>query len=79
MTRLSAALLAAAVATVVDGHRGTAAWAATSWTPLGPFGGSVQTLTVDPSAAGALYASLGAAGVFRSRDGGGHWLPSTAG
>src|ERR1700710_2067352 len=46
-----------------------------TWKPLGPFGGSVPTLTVDPTAAGGLYATLGPQGVFRSRDGGGSWAP----
>jgi photosystem II stability/assembly factor-like uncharacterized protein len=44
-----------------------------TWKPLGPFGGSVQTLAVDPSDAGVLYVTLGQQGVFRSRDGGRSW------
>ncbi len=76
MTRLSAALLAAAVATAIAAP---AASAATSWTPLGPFGGSVQTLTVAASDPRTLYASLNAAGLFRSADGGLTWTPIHAG
>src|SRR5947199_1536853 len=45
------------------------------WTPLGPFGGSVQTLTVAASDPRTLYASLNAAGLFRSADGGLTWTP----
>jgi photosystem II stability/assembly factor-like uncharacterized protein len=59
---------------------GTAARATSSvWTPLGPFGGSVQTLTVDPGDARVLYATLGAQGAFKSADGGATWVPLHAG
>jgi photosystem II stability/assembly factor-like uncharacterized protein len=50
-----------------------------SWVPLGPFGGSVDTLAVAPSAAGTLYATLGPQGAFRSTDGGVSWTPIHAG
>ena len=52
---------------------------AAGWTPLGPFGGSVQTLTVDPGDARVLYATLGAQGAFQSVDGGATWVPLHAG
>jgi photosystem II stability/assembly factor-like uncharacterized protein len=52
---------------------------AAGWTPLGPFGGSVQTLTVDPGDARVLYATLGAQGAFKSADGGATWNPIHAG
>jgi len=65
------ALLAAAGA--------TAASAATSWTPLGPFGGTAQTLAVAASDARTLYASLNAGGLFRSADRGLTWTPIHAG
>jgi photosystem II stability/assembly factor-like uncharacterized protein len=70
----AAALLAAAGAAAA-----TAASAATSWTPLGPFGGTAQTLTVAASDARTLYASLNAGGLFRSADGGLTWTPIHAG
>ncbi len=47
--------------------------AVSRWVPLGPFGGSVETLTVDPTDARVLYANLGAQGSFKSTDGGRHW------
>jgi photosystem II stability/assembly factor-like uncharacterized protein len=56
------------------------AFAATSaWTPLGPFGGSVTNLTVAPSAAARLYATLDGQGAFRSIDGGVSWTPILGG
>lgn len=45
----------------------------TAWQPLGPFGGPVSGLTADTSKAGVLYATAGAAGVFKSTDRGGTW------
>ena len=53
--------------------------AAPAWIPLGPFGGSVETLAVAPSAAGTLYATLGPQGAYRSTDGGVSWTPIHAG
>jgi photosystem II stability/assembly factor-like uncharacterized protein len=53
-----------------------AAGAATSaWTPLGPYGGSIVTVTVAPSAASTLYATVDTQGAFRSADGGVSWIP----
>ena len=42
------------------------------WTSLGPEGGSIVQLLVDPSNPATLYAGTGA-GVFKSRDGGASW------
>jgi photosystem II stability/assembly factor-like uncharacterized protein len=49
------------------------------WTPLGPFGGSVETLAVAPADARALYATLGPQGAFRSADGGLTWTAISTG
>ncbi len=49
--------------------------AAPSWTPLGPFGGTIETLTVAPSDARVLYATIPYEGAFRSTDGGASWTP----
>lgn len=43
-----------------------------TWQPLGPFGGTVASLAVHPTAAGVLYASHDA-GVLKSTDGGLSW------
>ncbi|HEY4565369.1 MAG TPA: hypothetical protein VIJ36_20505, partial [Thermoanaerobaculia bacterium] len=45
---------------------------AAAWKPLGPFGGTVFSLTVAPSDPHRLYA-VAKEGVFRSTDGGGSW------
>jgi photosystem II stability/assembly factor-like uncharacterized protein len=66
------------VAGVLAAGRLTAA-PAPVWVPLGPFGGSVLTLTAVPSNASILYATLGQQGAFRSADGGVTWAPIHAG
>ncbi|HEX4965183.1 MAG TPA: hypothetical protein VF173_30520 [Thermoanaerobaculia bacterium] len=53
--------------------------AAPQWTSLGPFGGNVERLTVDPVDPQVLYASLGAQGTFKSADRGASWIPIHAG
>ncbi len=47
--------------------------AAPHWVPLGPYGGFVDTLTVDPVQPRVLYATAGRQGSFRSADGGASW------
>jgi photosystem II stability/assembly factor-like uncharacterized protein len=47
--------------------------AAPHWTPLGPYGGFVDTLTVDPAAPQVLYATSRFQGSFKSLDGGATW------
>jgi photosystem II stability/assembly factor-like uncharacterized protein len=46
--------------------------AAPRWTPLGPFGGVVRTLTADPSRSGILYATT-PNGIFKTVDRGNSW------
>jgi photosystem II stability/assembly factor-like uncharacterized protein len=47
-----------------------------SWTPAGPPGGTIRSLLVDPSAPGHLYAvPADEPGLFKTLDGGRHWLP----
>ncbi|HEV7508881.1 MAG TPA: hypothetical protein VGS07_28655 [Thermoanaerobaculia bacterium] len=43
------------------------------WVPLGPYGGFVDTLTVDPAAPQVLYVTAGLQGTFKSVDGGASW------
>lgn len=48
--------------------------AATSrWTYLGPYGGSIESVTVDPINPRVVYAILGAQGGFKSTNGGASW------
>jgi photosystem II stability/assembly factor-like uncharacterized protein len=50
------------------------------WSPLGPDGGTVTTLAVDPVDSRIVYAGTQKGeGVFKSRDGGETWSPSGAG
>lgn len=55
---------------------GLACWGmASQWQPLGPFGGSVTSLAVDPLNASTVYAVTDSAGLFGSLDGGWSWQP----
>jgi photosystem II stability/assembly factor-like uncharacterized protein len=48
--------------------------AATSrWAYLGPYGGSIESVTVDPTNPRVVYATLGAQGGFKSTNGGASW------
>jgi len=49
-----------------------------SWIPKGPPGGPIESLAVDPLDPDIVYATTGT-GIFKTTDGGKHWLPSTAG
>jgi photosystem II stability/assembly factor-like uncharacterized protein len=44
-----------------------------SWTALGPDGGSVHSLAVDPSKPNVVYAGTRYTGLYKSIDGGGTW------
>jgi photosystem II stability/assembly factor-like uncharacterized protein len=72
---------------VVAGARPTVAEAGiNAWTSIGPDGGMVTALVVDPSATGTLYAGTdpsgifeggaGGGAVFKSTDGGATWAPT---
>jgi hypothetical protein len=50
-----------------------------AWTALGPPGGSVSALLVDPSAPATVYAGTPGNGVFYSADGGATWRVSNSG
>jgi photosystem II stability/assembly factor-like uncharacterized protein len=43
------------------------------WAPVGPYGGRIDTLTVDPTAPQVLYATSADQGAFKSTDGGATW------
>ncbi len=65
------------VATLVAGS-GTLSAGTNVWTSLGPEGGSIERLVVDPQSPSTLYAVAGG-GVFKTADGGRTWsrLPIT--
>ena len=46
--------------------------AAADWTSIGPFGGSINALAVDPQTPTTLYAGT-SRGVYKSTDGGTSW------
>ncbi len=43
------------------------------WTSLGPEGGHILALTIDPQDPATIYAGTEEQGVFKSTDGGAHW------
>src|SRR5436309_3169218 len=49
------------------------------WTAIGPEGGTVVTLAIDPQAPSTLYAGTRESGVFKSTDGGGSWRAINSG
>jgi photosystem II stability/assembly factor-like uncharacterized protein len=53
-----------------------AAAAADVWTPLGPSGGTVAALAIDPRDGNTVYAGTAEAGVYRSTNGGRSWQPA---
>lgn len=54
------------------------AGAANVWTPIGPEGGEIPSLTADPRLPGVLYAGT-RSGLFKSTDGGTTWVRSNQG
>jgi photosystem II stability/assembly factor-like uncharacterized protein len=51
------------------------ALAAPVWKALGPFGGTIQTITAAPSDTRVVYVTTQYEGAFRSTDGGASWVP----
>lgn len=58
---------------------GAAEAAPAVWQDIGPSGGSVAALAVDPRVATTAYAAAGGAGLFKTIDGGRSWAHSDAG
>src|SRR5947207_9854458 len=49
------------------------------WRSLGPSGGSVSTLVIDPQDTGTIYSATQNNGVFKTKDGGATWSAANAG
>jgi photosystem II stability/assembly factor-like uncharacterized protein len=58
---------------------GPAAAGVDRWTPIGPDGGSVSALAIDPAAPATLYAGTDGGGVWKSTDSGGRWASRSRG
>ena len=43
------------------------------WTSIGPEGGIIHALAIDPVTPATLYAGTSSGGVFKSKNGGGSW------
>lgn len=66
-------LAAAAALSLTAGVRGE------EWTPIGPFGGTVEALVVSPGDPRILYAAARGGGVYRSDNGGRLWTRRNVG
>lgn len=53
--------------------------ASPQWKPLGPFGGVVTTVAVDPRNPQVVFIGTENGGIFKSSDGGRSWQPSSSG
>lgn len=69
MLRLTVVLLLAAVS----------GYGAEAWVPIGPRGGAVKALVLDPSVPRTLYAGVHSRGVYKSVDGGASWTLRSSG
>jgi hypothetical protein len=49
------------------------------WTSGGPYGGSIQALSIDPTTPATLYAGTFGGGVYKSTDFGGTWVAANTG
>jgi photosystem II stability/assembly factor-like uncharacterized protein len=53
---------------------------AATWTPVGPEGGNIAALAIDPQNPAVLYAGTAeGSGLFKSTDGGAHWVVANTG
>ncbi|MCX5888591.1 MAG: hypothetical protein NTY36_03970 [Deltaproteobacteria bacterium] len=53
---------------------------AATWTPVGPEGGNIAVLAVDPQNPSVIYAGTNeGSGLFKSADGGAHWVVASTG
>ena len=50
-----------------------------AWSPIGPPGGTVTALGIDPTNSSILYAGTSGTGVFKSTDGAERWFPANRG
>ena len=76
--RRASGKLAWIVLLVILGPGVGTAWAGTNvWTGLGPEGGAIQALAIDPQNPKTIYAA--SSGVFKSKDGGASWKPANSG
>ncbi len=71
-------LLLSVLALLGLGNLGSAG-AADAWRSLGPEGGRIQALAIDPRTPTTLYAGAFPGGVFKSIDGGRHWAGFSGG
>lgn len=71
MTRLFVALLAVLILHLAFFN--SQCLAETTWQAIGPFGGTVNALAIDPTNNQTLYAGTGA-GIYKSNNGGASWI-----
>jgi photosystem II stability/assembly factor-like uncharacterized protein len=77
--RRSRAFLIAVLVLCCLGSTQSASAGVNAWTSIGPEGGTVKALAIDPASPTTLYAGTARGGVFKSTDGGGHWSATNTG
>ena len=78
-TTLLRVLLASLLTLLGLGPTGAASAGPNVWTLMGPEGGNINVLAIDPFTPASLYAGTGGGDVFKSTDGGGSWARAAAG
>ena len=66
-------LLSGLLTVLFASQAGTVSAGTNVWTNIGPEGGRIQALAIDPTTPGTLYAGTWAGGVFKSTNGGAAW------
>src|SRR2546425_10599118 len=79
LSRHRHAALASVLAMLCSASVNSVSAGARTWTGIGPEGGDIRVLAIDPKAAESLYAGTEDGGIFKSTNGGGGWKPVNVG
>ena len=78
-TTLRTFLLIILLALLSTSQASTVSAGPNAWTSIGPEGGSILSLAIDPATPTTLYAGTEGGGVFKSTNGGGNWITVNTG
>src|SRR5207247_8825880 len=79
LSRHRHAALASVLAMLCSASVNSVSAGARTWTGIGPEGGAIRVLAIDPKAPGSLYAGTEDGGIFESTSGGASWKPLQVG
>src|SRR2546422_8898655 len=77
LSRHRHAALASVLAMLCSASVNSVSAGARTWTGIGPEGGDIRVLAIDPKAPESLYAGTEDGGIFKSTNGGDSWNPRT--